>query len=228
MDMAWPWDLTEEEWLECSDPETMLEQFEEAGERIQTLLAAACLRRIWNLLPGPRCRAVVDTLERYADGQASAEELEWDRNAAREEMEVQCPGFPDDNRAGGFAGLAASASHLSPIVFNAAEATGWARNTYPRADSVDCKPEHEVQCALARDILGDPFRPVTLDPSWRTSTVVDLAHSIYTDRTFDRMPILGDALEVAGCDNRDILDHCRGPGEHVRGCWVVDLILDRK
>jgi hypothetical protein len=69
---------------------------------------------------------------------------------------------------------------------------------------------------------------VTLDPIWRTLTVVELAQAIERDGTFDRLPILADALEEAGCDNADILNHCRNGGEHVRGCWVVDLLLDRK
>jgi hypothetical protein len=79
-----------------------------------------------------------------------------------------------------------------------------------------------------RDIFGNPFRPVTLNPSWRTPTVKQLAEAIYKERAFERMPILADALEDAGCDNADILSHCRGGGEHVRGCWVVDLVLGRE
>ena len=62
----------------------------------------------------------------------------------------------------------------------------------------------------------------------RTETVFALATGIYTERAFDRMPILADALEDAGCDNADILEHCRGDGPHVRGCWVVDLILEKE
>jgi hypothetical protein len=61
-----------------------------------------------------------------------------------------------------------------------------------------------------------------------TSTAVALARGIYEDRAFDRMPILADALQDAGCDNEDILDHCRGPEPHVRGCWVVDLLLGKR
>lgn len=81
---------------------------------------------------------------------------------------------------------------------------------------------------LLREIDGNPFRPVALDPAWLTSTVVTLAEGIYQARAFDRMPILADALEDAGCDHADILTHCRQPGEHVRGCWVVDLLTGRK
>src|SRR5262249_27365406 len=88
--------------------------------------------------------------------------------------------------------------------------------------------ERSAQCSLLRDIFGPlPFHPVTLNPAWRTSNVTALAQSIYDDRAFDRLPILADALEDAGCDNADILNHCRQPGEHVRGCWVVDLVLGK-
>jgi hypothetical protein len=81
---------------------------------------------------------------------------------------------------------------------------------------------------LLRCIFENPFRPVLLDPSWLTSTVVALAQGIYEERAFERMPILADALQDAGCDNADILDHCRGGGTHVRGCWVVDLVLGKE
>jgi len=85
-----------------------------------------------------------------------------------------------------------------------------------------------VQIAtLFRDIFGNPFRPVTFDPRWRTSDVVDLARGIYEDKAFERMPILADALMDAGCEDEQIIGHCRGDGPHVRGCWVVDLILDK-
>jgi hypothetical protein len=80
---------------------------------------------------------------------------------------------------------------------------------------------------LARDIFGNPFRSVTVNATWFTTNVLALAQAIYDDRAFDRMPILGDALEDAGCDNADILKHCREPAEHVRGCWVVDLVLGK-
>lgn len=67
----------------------------------------------------------------------------------------------------------------------------------------------------------------TPEPRWRSETVLALAAGIYAEGAFDRLPILADALEEAGCDNTDILAHCRGPGPHVRGCWVVDLILGK-
>jgi len=88
--------------------------------------------------------------------------------------------------------------------------------------------ESEAQLHLLRDIFGNPFRPAAIDPSWLTSTVVALARGIYEERAFDRMPILADALQDAGCDNEDVLGHCRGPEPHVRGCWVVDLLLGKE
>ena len=75
------------------------------------------------------------------------------------------------------------------------------------------------------DAQGRPFRFPVFDTAWRTATVTALAHS---DRAFDHLPILADALEDAGCTDRTILDHCRKPGEHLRGCWVVDLVLGKE
>jgi hypothetical protein len=80
---------------------------------------------------------------------------------------------------------------------------------------------------LLREILGNPFRPITLDPSCLTPTVKQLAESIYQERAFDRLPVLADALEDAGCNQPDILSHLRGGGEHCRGCWAVDVVLGR-
>ena len=68
---------------------------------------------------------------------------------------------------------------------------------------------------------------MTADPSWLTSTVLTLAEGIYADRAFDRLPLLADALEEAGCADAEILRHCRKPGEHVRGCWLLDLLLGK-
>ncbi len=74
------------------------------------------------------------------------------------------------------------------------------------------------------------FRPTALSPScmaWNDGAVRKMAQLIYDDRAFDRLPLLADALEDAGCTDADILDHCRGGAEHVRGCWVVDLLLGK-
>src|SRR5262249_54741761 len=97
--------------------------------------------------------------------------------------------------------------------------------------------ERRVQCDLLREVMGDPFRCVAVAPGWRArggEPVPRLGEAIYEGRslpggTLDgaRRPILADALEDAGCTEAAILEHCRGPGPHVRGCWVVDLILGK-
>jgi hypothetical protein len=88
--------------------------------------------------------------------------------------------------------------------------------------------EKGAHARIIRDIFGNPFRPLVVDPAWLIPTVTTLARIIYDDRAFEQMPDLADALEAAGCDNEEVLAHCRGPGEHVRGCWVVDLLLGRE
>jgi hypothetical protein len=91
----------------------------------------------------------------------------------------------------------------------------------------------EIRQAIAnllREIFGNPFRTRTIDPRWlcwNGATVPKIARGIYEDRAFDRLPILADALLDAGCDDEDILSHCRGAGPHVLGCWAVDAVLGR-
>jgi hypothetical protein len=98
----------------------------------------------------------------------------------------------------------------------------------PGLDSREACHEAALLDRYLRDIFGNPYRPVTFSPSWRTDTAVALARTVYEARDFSAMPILADALQDAGCDSADILDHCRGPGPHVRGCWVVDLVLGKE
>jgi hypothetical protein len=94
--------------------------------------------------------------------------------------------------------------------------------------------EAELQgcCDLIREIFGHRWGSTTDDPgwnsAWRTSNVTGLASYIYTQEDYSVMPILADALQEAGCDNQDILKHCRSTtSQHLRGCWVLDLILDK-
>jgi hypothetical protein len=89
----------------------------------------------------------------------------------------------------------------------------------------DYEPRNRV--ALARCVFGNPFRSTVVEPTWLSSAVVGVAAGIYEERAFQQLPILADALEEAGCADEDILRHCRNPGPHVRGCWVVDLVLTR-
>ncbi len=86
---------------------------------------------------------------------------------------------------------------------------------------------HRRQADALRDALGNPFAPVVWSAGWRSETVTALATGIHFDNAFDRLPILADALEEAGCDHPEVLAHCRGPGPHARGCWVVDAARGR-
>jgi hypothetical protein len=89
--------------------------------------------------------------------------------------------------------------------------------------------EEIQQISVLREIFGNPFRPITFNPAWRTSDVMLLAQGIYGEKAFDRMPILADALQDAGCDSDDMLNHCRDASlPHVRGCWVLDLVLGKE
>ena len=103
------------------------------------------------------------------------------------------------------------------------------RKSAETAESAECA----AQCRLLRDIFGSlPFGLLpSLNPAvlaWNGGTVKRLAETVYEERAFDRLPILADALEDAGCTDAAILDHCRSGGPHVRGCWVVDLLLGKE
>jgi hypothetical protein len=118
------------------------------------------------------------------------------------------------------------AAHISaPGPVQTAELSAWAE----RHSDGTGEAESAFQCLLCRDLFGPlPFRTITCDPAWRTEHVLTLASTIYHDRDFGRLPELADALEEAGCSSADILGHCRGPGPHVRGCWVLDLLLGKR
>jgi hypothetical protein len=173
-----------------------------ASERKLRLFAVACSRRAWPLIDDLG-RAAVELAEGFADGRADAEQL----RAAR----LACRG------SGGQSSWYAAVSDPAIAARNAAlSALGGA-----------ARPELEsfAQVGLLRCIFSNPFRPVSLDPSWRTEAAVALATQMYESRDFSRMPILADALEDAGYADDDVLSHLREPGPHVRGCWVVDLVL---
>lgn len=84
---------------------------------------------------------------------------------------------------------------------------------------------------ILREIVGNPFRPSPHISvawlAWNDRAISKIAQGIYKDRAFDRLPILGDALEEAGCSDVDLLEHCRRTGGHRRGCWLVDLVLGK-
>jgi hypothetical protein len=204
--------MTEEEWLEFNEPHKMLEFLHSgvSSERKFRLFAVACSRRIWSWIDALG-REAVEVAERFADGFASSDEL----RAAR----LACQG------AGDQAAWYAAATNANIAARNAARSAqaGVARNPLLGSESTELL----AQAELVREIFGDPFRPISLDPSWRTPSMVSLAQAIYNERAFDRMQVLADALEKAGCDNAEILAHLRGPGSHVPGCWSLDLVLGK-
>jgi hypothetical protein len=107
--------------------------------------------------------------------------------------------------------------HIADIIRATADATGYRGGESP------------AQAALLREIFGNPFCSVKFNKAWRTSDVMLFANGIYAERAFDRMPILADALQDAGCGSADILDHLRDPhAKHVRGCWALDLVLGKE
>jgi hypothetical protein len=221
--------MTEQEWLECAEPRLMLVDLEgKASDRKLRLFACACCRSVWHLLKEGCLRLAVNLAEQFADSKASAEELAvaseaaWDTKYRLENVE----GEDKEDDALFLAAEAAASASCGPsnddvaLVFRATDAA---------RDAADAGGLSRRDASkLLRDIFGNPFRPVTVDPTWLTPTVVSLAQAAYDERAFDRLPILAAALEDAGCDHADILNHCRQPGEHVRGCWVVDLLLERK
>jgi hypothetical protein len=207
--------MTEAEWLACEDPQQLLEVVrEKASERKLRLYACGSVRRHQQTFESDRINQVVDVAERFADGMASEQE----RIAAhREAGHLICPDAPD----------------IYCITWYALENPEHLLGDLVGVSSYELgRPGSSVQLwsdmrSVLLDLFGNPFRPITPNPSWLTPTVTSLAQGIYEDRAFDRLPILADALEDAGCTNADILEHCRGPGPHVRGCWVVDLLLDK-
>jgi hypothetical protein len=205
--------MTEQEWLACADPQQMLEFLRgQASDRKLRLFAVACSRRVWSLIDA-QGRNAVEIAEKFADGLAGPDEM----RAAR----LACQG------AGGQAAWYAAATNPEIAARNAARSAqaGAANNAQLGTDT----SELLAQADLLRDIFGPlPFRAIDFDRSWLTTTVKALAQTIYTDRAFERYPILADEIEKAGCANPEILSHCCGPGPHVRGCWALDLVLGKE
>ena len=208
--------MTEQEWLNCGVPHLMLEALDDpkrVSYRKLRLYACACCRLIPGFMDSAPDRDSVALAEGEADGLAVAGEdfpeaevwdIRWYRrnawNSARRAITSYQDALWDTHRL-----------HHRP------------------EDERAGIPENgdRILCDLLREIVGNPFRLVPTSPAWFTSTVVALATGIYADRASDRMPILADALQDAGCEDTDILSHCRGNDSHVRGCWVVDLLLGK-
>jgi hypothetical protein len=208
--------MTEQEWLAASDPESMLLYLTAAAsDRKLRLFACACCRRIWDLLPEGACRRAVEASERFADGEINADDLQRSWLAARRLVASAVA------RVSGWDRLTAAEMEAR----DAARSGAWSAAHSVVADTA--LEERQAQSELLRDIFH-PFHALAPQSAWLTPEVTALAQEMYRERTFDRMPVLADALTKAGCQDSAILAHCRGPGPHVRGCWVVDLLTGRQ
>jgi hypothetical protein len=227
--------MTEDEWLTCPTVTPLLRYLRvrhgvrAPGRRRLHLFACACCRHLERegLVLGEPVREALRVAEGHADGR-----LPWPRLAHAHNQAAAGRGTAPEGTP--LTELACALTLLDPgeAAFRAA---GAAANVYVRM----CRPDEAGEVAsprinaafvrYLRDIFGNPFRTVRTDPAWlrwHDQTVPRLAQALYDEGTFERLPVLADALEEAGCTRAELLDHLRGPGPHARGCWVVDLLTD--
>jgi hypothetical protein len=227
--------VTEAEWFDAKETWVLYISAKENGwlsDRKLRLWACTCCRRIWHLIVDECSRNAVEVAERFADGLINEDERKV-VFAAAESVAFAIPSnAPPEHRVQRLSALSAAVA-VADKPYYATETAQHAATLHERLSGKQegaeaAAAEKLEQANLIRELLGNPFRPTAILPDWRTSTVLALARGIYEERAFDHMPILADALQDAGCDNEDILNHCRDAKRpHVRGCWVVDLILGK-
>jgi hypothetical protein len=228
--------MTGAEWLACADPEPMLEFLaNRASERKLQLFAVACCRRAWHLMTDPRQHEAVEAAERFADGLLT----EADFQEVLHPIVDLWAHLPESvGREGAWSAshyIIAATRHLgtgdgAPYAANyASGALAGLAGTQGSPDWFAVRQaEDAAQCQLIRDLFGNPPVPFHFDPHWLSgegSTAVERAREVYREGTFASLSWLGEVLEQAGCRDRDVLEHCKGPGPHARGCWVVDALL---
>jgi hypothetical protein len=244
--------MTEQEWLLPGPIENAIDAAQATTAMLQFLLSRGAERKLrlfacgrnrsgWVGFTGPNQRAI-ELAEQYADGvlpeaerlrglQEATDEEQRERHAA-EAMVEGWYSIPGENRIGEFKAAAARAALGEPALTAAVAASsdlyGWACIA-GRPASI-----HAEDRLLLHEIFGNPFRPVAIDPAWRTPTVEALARAAYEDRQLPcgllvdvRLAVLADALEEAGCSESSVLSHCRMPGKHVRGCFILDALLGK-
>jgi hypothetical protein len=244
--------ITQKQWEEGTDPGQMIRSalhWVKNPERKARLYRVALVRDVWDELLW-LCRVLTELAERQADGEfdpsALARPLEYIAEGAYFCAQERSSGTPPDNVTRSRRWLADYERYLFDLgCFKPTGADLAAERVDPErlrklawlaygvhfewSGPSDLSAKHGFDSVpVIRDIFGNPFRPATFDPAWRTDTAVSLASQMYESRDFGAMPILADALQDAGCDSEDILGHCRGAGPHVRGCWVVDLVLGKE
>jgi hypothetical protein len=208
--------VREADWLDWVDPRPMLRFLRlRASDRKLRLFACACCRLVWDRLPGDHVRRAVELGERYAEALV----VESEMKPARREFNKAIAGARGVN-----ARLAQAVAELLRARFSPALVAERAR-TGREAFLLQWR-----QCDLLRDLFR-PFRRVGGEPSWlppEDGPVLRTALAIYEQRRWQDMPLLADILAEAGCADDEVLSHCRGPGPHVRGCWVLDELLGRE
>ncbi|WP_238389243.1 hypothetical protein [Urbifossiella limnaea] len=220
------------------------------SERKHRLLAVACCRRIDELiLHFPQALRAVVLAERIADGGPVTIEAMTLRRDMPERAFLWIDGYRQEKKnnlmyhagnaaANCLAGIPAPpnswAGSYGGRLEQAVQDTSYlVAHSRRRDDREALRSQHldeqrRTLVPLVRCVSGNPFHPSPFSPTWRTEAVVGLARGMYESRGFGPMPVLADALEDAGCADAAILTHCRGDGPHVRGCWVVDLVLGKE
>jgi len=198
-----------------------------AGRRKLWLFAVACCRRVWHLVTDAGCRHMIESAESFADGAVGRETLAlaWLDIAPMKENTSRRVAEAARNA------VLASFGNVPHAAWIAAQVTREILMKHSPRDAWKTvkAAEQQRETNLLRDLFGPlPFRAVAVEPGWKMPAVVALAGSAHEERRFEDLPILGDALEEAGCTDADILNHCRLPGVHVRGCWLVDALLGKR
>ena len=220
--------MSEADWRECGDPEELLKSvWDRVSERKARLFACACCRSIWNLL-ADWGRADLEAVERMADGALDPAEFKsagW--LIQDQDTPAEYAVHHADDSGVRHPEVLAGAAHWAREAFArpAGETVGYddedTGDPYLRLD------EMARQANLVRDLVT--FCPVAFDPACRTDTAVAVARQLYESREFGAMPILADALQDGGCEDEQVLNHCRDANlVHVRGCWVCDLVLGKE
>jgi hypothetical protein len=231
--------VNEIDWLAGADPLPLLAHLEgKATPRKLRLFACACVRRPqgWPRLRYAYPRQAVEAAERYAEGQAGDADLQQAREHAEQALAMGAPEFDAYAYAAAAAGAAedpleAARNACENMRLQAVREAAYEvppGHDEARANAEASAIERRAQAELLRELFGNPFRPAHVEPSWATwgnGAAVALARVIYDNNQFEDLPYLADALLDAGCADERMLEHCRTPGGHVRGCWVVDLIL---
>jgi hypothetical protein len=209
--------VTDNEWLECTDPKKMMQFLMEGtgSDRQLRLFGCACCRQVWELLTEDCFRGAVEVAELFADGHASSKELAVAKKVSGAALERN-----------GLAGLTGPRYCALGSAWSCTRSPETAA-MYPLWVFSD-EAQRKWQLLLLRDIFGKASHTVPLDATSLTPNVTALAQTVYDERKFHWLHVLADALEEAGCTDTDIIAHCRQPGEHVRGCWVVDLLLGKE